>query len=60
MKIEQKPKFQPITITLETSEEVEMFWEVVNGGAKISKKAKKFGIEISNWISSNAQLGGDK
>ena len=60
MKIEQKPKFQPITITLETSEEADMFWEVIVGGVVISKKAKKFGIEISNWLSNNAQLGGCK
>ena len=60
MKIEQKPKFQPITITLETSEEAKLLWEVIVGDQEIGKKAKKFGIEISNWLSNNAQLGGDK
>lgn len=59
MKIEQKPKFQPITITLETQKEVLAFWDVIIGN-KRDTKAKTLAIEISDWLSANAQLGGEE
>ena len=59
MKIEQKPKFQPITITLETAEEAEGFWGIVSG-ENLNSASKKLAIKISNWLTEKAQLGGDK
>ena len=57
MKIEQKPKFQPITIMLETREEAEIFWDLISMERVIkSGKILSMGIELSNWFSNNAQL----
>ena len=57
MKIEQKPKFQPITITLETREEAEIFWDLISMERVIkSGEILSMGIELSNWFSNNAQI----
>ena len=57
MKIEQKPKFQPITITLETREGAEIFWDLISVGRRSkSGKILSMGIELSNWFSNNAQI----
>lgn len=60
MKIEQKPKFQPVVITLETEQDAEHFWEVVRAAddGKMSAAATRYAIMISNWFSEKAQLGG--
>ena len=57
MKPEQEVKFQPITITLETVEEAEALWAIMQCEFK-TKAARDLAIEISNWVVSQAQLGG--
>ena len=60
MKIEQEPKFQPITITLETREEAEIFWDYAllyeakptERCDEVEEMAKKF----SNWFINNGQI----
>lgn len=60
MNITQEPKFQPITITIETKEEAEIFLgmvlvahtEVTNGAQE------DMAFNISNWFSNDAQMGG--
>lgn len=63
MKIEQQPKFQPITITLETAKDAEVFWDMVNKvGSRadcLNLEAKEMATQISNWMSFNAQLRGE-
>ena len=58
MKLEQKPKFQPITITLETADEAEAFWAIMSCEFK-TKAARDLSIEIFNWITDQAQLSGE-
>ena len=59
MKIQQEPKFQPITLTLETKEEAEWLWEMVdNSGPQPSRQQQEFYTALSNWFSDQAQLGG--
>ncbi len=63
MKIQQEPKFQPITLVLETKEEAEALWELVDSsGIEISSRKRqlrrKLRRKISNWFSTQAQLGG--
>ena len=57
MKLEQEVKFQPITITLETMEEAEALWAIMECEFE-TKAARDLAIEISNWMASQAQLGG--
>lgn len=61
MKIEQKPKFQPITITLETEAEAQAIWDAVlaykphGHSEQITNDTL---CAISNWFSNKAQLLG--
>ena len=59
MKIKQQPKFQPITITLETREELEALliaiMEQINSG-KISYGDKDLLFELYGWITIAAKL----
>ena len=58
MKIEQKPEFQPITITIESDAEALALWEIVgNQGTGLGNNAEGLCREISNWLSNNSQLG---
>lgn len=65
MKINQKPMFQPITITLETAEEAEALWDVVRlasgnmTNVEATPKHKKLLADMSSFFSNNAQLGGE-
>lgn len=59
MKITQEPKFQPITLTLETKEEAEALYQVVRrDGIKcpISQAQGEFLRRLSDWFSERAQL----
>ena len=60
MKIEQKPKFQPITITLETQEEAETFWAFISIGeskpTEIWGRLDAMSKQLGNWFSNQAQL----
>jgi hypothetical protein len=60
MKIQQEPKFQPITLVLETKEEAEWLWDLVNNRAAgpSENDQEKFYNALSNWFSRHAQLGG--
>ena len=61
MKIEQQPKFQPITITLETATEAEVFWQMVESIGKPGMPcgdARDMAIDLCNWMSMQGQLGG--
>ena len=60
MKIKQDPQFQPITITLETLEEAETLWGVIEADnlTKTIPGRREILIDLSNWFSNNAQLGG--
>jgi hypothetical protein len=60
MKIEQKPKFQPIVMTLETAKEAEALWAAVDRQVETINDGdyKSILIGISNWFSNNAQIGG--
>lgn len=53
---QQKPEFKPITITLETVEEANAFWDVILAAKCKSKEAYKLASEISNWFSNKAKL----
>ena len=58
MKLEQKAKFQPIVITLETKEEAAEFWDLIRwGGSKRPTRLKDFATKINNWLSNSAQFG---
>jgi hypothetical protein len=56
MRIEQKPKFQPITIVLETAEEAEALFSLV-AGLNIEKHRKVLN-KLCNWFSEKSQLIG--
>lgn len=66
MKIEQKPKFQPITITLETSYDADAFADIMGYYLRnLSNKqegthgaAYSLAVEFIDWFSDQAQLGG--
>lgn len=59
MKIQQKPKFQSITLILETKEEVEWLWELIDKDVKCKNPPQDdFYTALSNWFSNQAQLGG--
>ena len=58
MKCSQQPKFQPITIILDTAEEAEAVWAAVDGREQESKAHKKIVNNLSNWFCQNAQLLG--
>jgi len=58
MKLEQKAKFQPITITLETEEDATAFWDLIRFcNSKRPAKLKELATKISDWFSNSAQLG---
>ena len=61
MKMSQKPKFQPITITLETAREAEAFWELLDNVYVYLPigDARNIAVMISNWFTCDAQLGGE-
>ena len=60
MKIEQKPKFQPITIMLETREEALLFWEYtsLNETKDIEKlgKLEELSKAFNSWFSNIADI----
>ena len=58
MKLQQHPVFQPITITLETSEEAVAFWGILESVKSGHGAADALACRISNWLSEHAQLGG--
>lgn len=63
MKITQQHIFQPITITLETADETDALWDAirkyeVEGDDEYVRKARKFCLDLNNWFSNHAQLGG--
>lgn len=59
MKIEQNPKFQPITITIETKEEAEAIWQAVRSMSSGVKERDEIFRKVSDWFSNISQLGGD-
>jgi hypothetical protein len=56
MRILQEPKFQPITIILETAQEANQFWDIIEDMG--SGDRENLRIKLSNWFSCEAQLGG--
>jgi len=59
--IEQKPKFQTITIVLDNKSDAEALWKVVDTQTfddHLTKEEEKFLRYLSNWFSNTAQLGG--
>ena len=57
MLIEQQPEFQPITITLETKEEAERFWELLRYcHTKRQGPLKEMANKLSDWFSTEAHL----
>jgi len=60
VKIQQEPKFQPITLVLETKEEAEWLWDSVDNRTTRAGEddQEKFYVALSNWFSMHAQLGG--
>lgn len=61
VKIKQQPKFQPITITLETTEEAEAFWNALRSAETVvvDDSARRIVLDLQNWFSSVSQLGGE-
>lgn len=62
MKMSQTPKFQPITITLETASEANALWEILDSvyyTLPIGSDARNIAIAMSNWFTCDAQLGGE-
>ena len=58
MQIMQKPKFQPITIVLETAEEAEWLWELADGLPDVvTEEQRRFYKNLSDWFCQQAQLG---
>jgi hypothetical protein len=60
MKIEQKPKFQPIIITLETSQEAEAVWYAIRTVTPKSLLDRDVMTDMSNWFANVGQLGGTR
>lgn len=60
MKIEQKPEYQPITITLESVEEAIRVWDAISEKAERmpDSEDRDFYNQMSNWFSNHVQLGG--
>ena len=58
MKIRQDAIFQPIKIILETAEEAEAFWAILNATPKDQSDSDALACRISNWFSEHAQMGG--
>ena len=57
MKIEQHQEFQPITITLETSEDAKLFWDLLlYCKTKRQGPLKKLANQLSDWFSNEAHL----
>jgi hypothetical protein len=57
MKILQEKSFKPITLTLETAEEANAFWGILEVGAKeLRGEDKELALKLSNWFSNNAEL----
>lgn len=60
MKIQQKPKFQPITITLETDEEAKALWDAVSyyepKVGEMGQIHRDILNALSNWFCNNSQL----
>jgi len=56
MKIEQEPKFQPITITLESKRDVEMFRQVTRAYQAKGPDDYAFCKQLSDWFNNQAQL----
>lgn len=56
MKIVQEPTYRPIVIKLETREEAQAFWELVDENHTRLRKgslARDLAIKISNWFTNN-------
>lgn len=60
MKISQEqPEFKPLIITLETPEEVSVFWGILDGEERVPdlvKSCENMRIQLSNWISNRARF----
>ena len=57
MKIEQQQEFKPITITLETREDANQFWDLLRyGSSKRQGAVKELGDKLSDWLSNEAHL----
>ena len=60
MKIEQNEAFQPITITLETVEEVKVIWYALTTAEYKDFKESGIRNEISSWLANMANLCGEE
>ena len=62
MKFLQEPKFQPISIVLETKEEAEAMWKIVQfiassiSPSNFNNEAMKLAIDLSSKFSDEAHL----
>lgn len=61
MKFKQNKAFNPISITLETADEAELFWEMMRDvyvTKHVSDNVRAMADKISDHFSNDAQLGG--
>jgi len=58
MQIKQEPKFQPITIVLETAEEAQSLWDAIERGTSANSMMPTSLYDLCGWFSNEAQLGG--
>ena len=59
MKIEQNPKFQPITITIESKEEAEAIWQAIRNMSSGDSDRDAILRKVSDWFINMSQLGGN-
>ena len=56
MKITQEPKFQPITLVLETEHEAKLLWDAIRDYAAPTAIEQKMLNNLSDWFTHQAQL----
>lgn len=63
MKITQQPQFNPITIVIDSPAEAVCFAQIIDAAEMTlpaGSQARSLAIELSNWFTSNVQMGCSK